>query len=130
VQSFSLARRHLDRSVAAYGLVASQAKLAMAAEDRKTSDNVVAWLHVGNIFTHRFNHPGSLMTQHCRHRGGVLALNKMQIAVTKTAHAGLHQYLISFWLVDFDIFDGHWLTRAMKNSGFQLKISCKIVFFD
>ena len=130
VQSFSLSGRHLDRCVAAYGLVASQAKLAVAAEHRQTSDDVVAWLDVSNIFTHRFNHPGSLMSQHCRHRGGVLALNKMQIAVTKTAHAGSHQHLISLGLVDFDILDGHWLTRAMKNSGFQLKISCKIVFFE
>ena len=123
-QAFGLAGRHLDGGVAANGLVASHAVLAVAAEHRQASDDMVTWLDVGDVFTHRFDHPGSLMAQHCGHRCGVLALNEMQITVTQAAHAGSHQHFIALGLVDLDALDGHRLTWAMKNSGFQFNFSC------
>ena len=60
-QAFGFAGRHLDCGVAADGLVASHAELAVAAEHRQTSDDMVTWLDMGDIFTHRFDHAGSLM---------------------------------------------------------------------
>jgi hypothetical protein len=48
----------------------------------------------------------------------------MQVALTQPAHSGSLQHLIALGLVYFVTLDGHRLTWAMENSGFQFNLSC------
>ena len=85
---------------------------------------MIAWLDVGDVFTHRFDHPCGFMAEHSGNRARVFTLYEMQIAVAQAADTGAHQHLVALGFFDLYVLDGHRLTWAMKNSGFQFIDSC------
>jgi hypothetical protein len=112
---FALSRYPVDALVGGAG----EAHRAMAAEDRDTRDDVVARGEVRDLFAHRLDDTGGLMTENDRGRHRHQPFHDAQIAVAYAAGHQPHQHLAAMGRVDVDLFDLERLAHSIKNRCFH-----------
>ena len=72
--------------------VAGEAELAVAAEGRQASDDVVAGLNVGDVSPHGLHHPGRLVAEDGWARVGIGAVLEVQVGVTHPGCSGANEH--------------------------------------
>src|SRR5262249_30662628 len=92
---------------------------AMAAEDRKTRDDVVTRLEFGHVGADRFDDSGGLVAEDRWGRELVVAVDEVQVAVTHTAGRRAHEYLALDGLRDLDVLDREGFLGTVEHGGFH-----------
>ena len=105
------------RAVGAAVGMARHAIVAVAAENRETGDDVVAGLHIVDGLAHFLDDSGGFMAQYGGGGKGVVAVDKVQVAVANTARDGAHQDFAIQRLVDLDVFDNQRLLGTIEYGG-------------
>lgn len=75
--------------------------------------------HVGDLVSDPLDHAGRLMSQHCRCRVGIGAVEEDQVAVAEPGCNDSHQNLSRVEIGDLHVFDAHGLAHRAHDCGLQ-----------
>src|SRR5260370_40414449 len=93
------------------------ALFAVAAEHRRTCDDVVARLEIGDGLADLLDYPGGLMAEDRGPGQRIEAFDEMQIAVADARCGGAHEDLVILRIVDVHLLDCQRLIGTMKYGG-------------
>jgi hypothetical protein len=96
---------------------ATEAVLAVAAEDREAGDDMVTRLDVAHLGADLLHDPGRLVPEHGRHGVEVGAGLEVEVAVTDAGCRRADQYLPGPGLVDLDVLDLERLPDLTQDRG-------------
>src|ERR1700687_339793 len=103
--------------------MARHAFRAIAAENRKATDHVVARLDVGDLAADLFDYSGGFVAEHGGGRGGIETVYEMEVAMAYAAGNGLNQDFAILRLVELDVRDTEGQLGPMENCGFHSECS-------
>ena len=117
----ALRRRAIGASVE----MAGHTIVAIAAEHRETSDDVIARFQVVHGLAHFLDDSGGLVAEHGGDGKGVVAVYEVEVAMANTACDCAHQDFAIPRLVDLDIFDHQRLLGSIEHGGLHRSQSSK-----
>jgi hypothetical protein len=80
--------------------------VAMAAEYRQATYDMVAWFHVMNIRPDLFDDASCLMSEDGGGRGGIMPVDIVKIGMANADGGSADQHLARTRVVDLHLFDG------------------------